>query len=475
MTVETDQANERRCNPQGYAGRFERRPEYLFGTLVDQVIDASCIKQRPVKDLHVIEIADVFTGPDEVFIGFGKPNAYLVCPDPEGGYQKFYGKSLRRAPSIIQPTRGIVQSGILIRLKGLPCEAIPRIQAAMVKHHGKKFWTCVNAIMTILHDAGFTSGKKSLTSRYMPFRQLGNLLRDGICYEGKAVKFEVIRTTPANMERFSFQIKMAEYLTMCRHAQRQSTALQWVSDRVTDFKRGFARNILGRKPKKKTVYQAAPALPDGVDYLDDISISLSRASKAGVILRMLWGAHTLFQASQKRVDIEQYLPGILPPFPQKNPSLLTRIKKRILISPPVVWLIRQILAPAFASVGPKSEQEIYDMLVTHSDEQPMKYNIVMTSKTITIASTSVAVKVIDWLLSKHVIVSGYSHDDRFAGEVWKDVDGVIHLNPNSGTFQPSQEQLIKAGQFMKAIFPHVRFVVEDIEGKFRQEIQLAAA
>ncbi|HMO23951.1 MAG TPA: hypothetical protein PKC98_23550, partial [Candidatus Melainabacteria bacterium] len=85
----------------------------------------------------------------------------------------------------------------------------------------------------------------------------------------------------------------------------------------------------------------------------------------------------------------------------------------------------------------------------------MKYNIVMTSKTITIASTSVAVKVIDWLLSKHVIVSGYSHDDRFAGEVWKDVEGIIHLNPNSGTFQPSQEQLIKAGQFMKAIFPHV--------------------
>lgn len=470
MTVEITQTAKRKCNPQGYASRFERRPEFLFGQLVQEVVNASRIKQRPIKDLKVVEIADVFQGADEVFIGFGKPNAYLVCPDPAGGYQKFYGKSLKRAPSIIQPTKGIVQSGILIRLNGLPCEAIPRIQKAMVKHHGTKFWTCVNAIMCILNDAGFASGTTSLTKRYMPFNQLGALLKDGLTYDGQPVETEVIRTTPANVENFSFQIKMSEYLTMCRHAQRSSKTLNWLSDSLTSFKRGFAKNVLGVTRQKKPDYIEAPALPDGVDYKDDISISLSKASKTGIILRMLWGAHTLFQARQSRVNIDHYLPDVLPPFPQEKPSLLTRIKKRVLISEPVVWLIRQILAPGFVKVGEKSEQEIYDMLVTHSDVLPMKYNIVMTSKTTTIAQTSVAVKVIDWLLSKHVIVSGYSHDDRFAGEVWKDIDGIIHLNPNSCTFQPSMEQLIQAGHYMKAIFPNVRIMVETLDGSYREEI-----
>ena len=473
MTTEALQANRRRCSPQGYSRRFERRPEFLFGMLIDEVINASAIKQRPVKDLKVIEISDVFAGDDEVFIGFGKPNAYLVCPDPQGGYQKFYGKSLKRAPSIIQPTRGIVQSGVLIRLKGLPCDAIPRIQAGMVKHHGTKFWTCVNAIMCILHDAGFASGKTSLTKRYMPFNQLGALLRDGLTYDGQAIEFEVIRTTPSNVENFSFQIKMAEYLTMCRHAQRNSKWMEGLGNFFGGLKRGFAQQVLGRETISKPDYVEAPALPDDVDYMEDIEISLSKASRAGVYLRMLWGAHTLFQARQNRVDIDQYLPEVLPPFPQKNPSLLTRIKKKVLISPPVVWMIRQILAPGFAGVGPKSEQDVYDMLVTHSDELPMKFNIVITGKAITIASISVAVKVIDWFLSKHVILSGYSRDDRFAGDVWKDTQGVIHLNPNSGTFQPTQEQLVQAGRYLKAIFPHVKIVVENLEGTFRQEIEAA--
>lgn len=459
-----------KCNPQGYASRFERRPEFLFGNLIDCVINASGIKQRPVSDLKVIEIADVFSGDDEVFIGFGKPNAYLVCPAPEGGYQKFYGKSLRRAPSIIQHTKGIVQSGILMRFKNLPPEAIPRIQAAMVKHHGTKFWTCVNAIMCIMNDAGFASGNTSLTKRYMPFNQLGVLLKDGFTYNGKPVEMDVIRTTNANVERFGVQIKIAEYMTMCRHAQRKSKFLSAVGDSFTTFRRGFAENVLGRKRREAVNYVEAPALPDNPDYKDDIVVGLSRASSTGVMLRMLWGAHTLFQASQSRVDINDYLPEVLPAFPQKNPDFVTRLKKRVLMSPPVVWLIRRILAPSFVKVGAKSEQEIYDMLLTHSDGLPLKYNIVMSRDETTIAQTSVAVKAIDWLLSKHVIVSGYKYDERFAGEVWKDIDGTIRINPNSGTFQPTDEQLIQAGRYMKAIFPHVRIVVESTDGRWSMEI-----
>ena len=36
MTTEALQANRRRCSPQGYSRRFERRPEFLFGMLIDR-------------------------------------------------------------------------------------------------------------------------------------------------------------------------------------------------------------------------------------------------------------------------------------------------------------------------------------------------------------------------------------------------------------------------------------------------------
>ncbi len=52
----------------------------------------------------MFKIPEVFSGRDEIFIGFGRPNAYLVCPDGKGGYQKFAGKSLKRAPSVIEAT-----------------------------------------------------------------------------------------------------------------------------------------------------------------------------------------------------------------------------------------------------------------------------------------------------------------------------------------------------------------------------------
>ena len=116
----------------GYTQRFERRPEFeLWGSLVKDVVDAGGVRQRTVDDLKIFKISDVFAGNDEIFIGFGKPNAYLVVPDGQGGYQKFAGKSLRRAPSRIEDTRGFVQSGVLVRLKNLPQGAAEALRQAM--------------------------------------------------------------------------------------------------------------------------------------------------------------------------------------------------------------------------------------------------------------------------------------------------------------------------------------------------------
>lgn len=457
-------------NPvNGYARHFERRPEFLFGSHVDQVIDASSIRERTIKDLRVFRISDLFSGGQEIFLGFGLPNVYLTVPDGKGGYEKFAAKSLKRAPSVVEDTRNFVQSGIMLRMLNLPEHAAVKLRAAMRVHHGKKYWTCVNANLRVLEDAGFTSGNRQLSSLYMPYALLSYLLQNGLEFEGRPVQLEVVRTTQANMESYARQIIAAELLTFCRHGERMLESKAQKSKVWKGVKAvvlapfnllGLAGSAvgLGGKDEPVIVREVAPALPAAVEYHNDIRVKLSVASSTGTVLRQFWGAHALFTGEQTRVDPLDYLSERLKPFPQKTPNLVTRLKKRVLFSKWVIKLIHTVLAHDYADLGLKSERDVYDMLRTDSAKKSNKYNLVITTKKIIIARTTVGIKVIDWILSKHVLASGYDPDVLFAGEIWKDIEGKIPMNGNSGTYQPNDEQVLAAGRYMQAVFPHLTVV-----------------
>jgi hypothetical protein len=453
----------------GIARHFERRPEFLFGSHVDEVIDASSIRERTIQDLRVFRISDLFAGANEIFLGFGLPNVYLTVPDGKGGYEKFAAKSLKRAPSVVEDTRNFVQSGIVLRFVNLPAHAAEKLRAAMRVHHGKKYWTCVNANLRVLEDAGFSSGGRKLSSIYMPYALLSYLLANGIEFEGKPVELEVIRTTQANMESYARQIIAAELLTFCRHGQRALDAKAqkskvWKGVRAVvsapSKMLGAAFGLTGLTSAPPVISrEVAPALPADANYHADFDVKLSIASSTGALLRQFWGAHALFTGEQKRVEALDYLKQRLKPFPQARPNLVTKLKKRVLFSRPVIRLIHAFLAPSYASIGLKSERDVYDMLRTDSKKVANKYNLVITTEKIILARTTVRLNVVDWILSKHVLASGYDPNVVFAGEVWKDVDGVIHINGNSGTYQPSDEDVVAAGAFMRALFPHLTIVV----------------
>lgn len=449
----------------GYARRFERRPEFrLFGKLVAEVVDASTVRERAANDLKVIRIKDVFAGDNEIFMGFGKPNAYLVIPDGKGGYDKFAGKSLRRAPSVVQETRGFVQSGIIVRFLNLPPHAAGKIREAMQVYDGQKFWTCVNACLHVLERAGFqASNGKPLTERYWPYALLSTLIRGELTFEGVPVAYEVIRTSPDTLQRYSLQIITAEALTFCRHADRNLEEAS-KKNKLVRIVYGVGTSPLrlvglkGKKAQARVNAPVAPALPDDKDYVSDIRVRVSSASFIGTILRQIWGAHTLFEASQDRVDVNGYLTRTLNAFPQPKPNFVTRLKKRVLFSKPVIWLIRRLLAPKYFDIGNRSEAQLYDMLRTDSPDAPNKYNLVITRARMIIARISIGAKIIDWILSKHVLMSGYDKDVVFAGEVWKDADGIIHVSRNSGTYQPDEEMHDLAVAYVQAVFPNLTVV-----------------
>ncbi|MBU6452443.1 MAG: hypothetical protein KGS72_11730 [Cyanobacteria bacterium REEB67] len=452
-------ANTQRDNVSGLAAHFECRPEFLFGNEnVPHVIDASTVRERTIADLKVFHIPDVFAGRDEVFIGFGIPNAYLVCPDGQGGYQKFAGKSLRRAPSVIEATRDFVQSGILLRFKNLPPHAAEKLRAAMKVHHGNKYWTCVNANLRVMEDAGFSAGKRKLSSIYFPEAMLAYLLENELKFEGQRIELQWIRTTPMSVERHAAKIMKAELWTFCRHAERSlqpAAKKHKLLGRVLAFTSG---KMDAREAKNKTVKrEVAPALPLDLPYETDIAIKVSRTSAAGTLLRQVWaGSHAFFEGTQERIKSEDYLTETLQPFPQANPSFVTRLKKGVLFSRPVVYAIRHFLAHRYTDVGVHSERDVHNMVRTHSEAAPNKYNVVLTTRRIILARISVGAKLIDWILSKHVLMSGYAKDVIFAGELWKDAEGTFWLSPNSGTYQPTVAQLEAAAAYLRKVFPHLR-------------------
>ena len=199
----------------------------------------------------------------------------------------------------------------------------------------------------------------------------------------------------------------------------------------------------------------ANVFPDSAD--DGYEVQISQPSKFGRLFRHIWPAHTFFRVKQTKAAAADYLPETLKAFPQANPSLLTRIKKGILFSPPVVSFIRRQLANAFESVRGLTDKDLFDQLEVHSAETPAKYNIVIEGSLLTVARLDHGSKAPDWILSKHVLMSGYSNDVRFAGEIWKEADGTVRLSNNSGTYRPSDAQLERAVAYLSAVFPNITF------------------
>lgn len=455
-----------------YANHFECRPEQLFNRWV-MVHDASYIGETTSRreKLQVIRTSDVFADANATFLGFGKPNTYLTVPDGKGGYQKFAGKSAKLDKSVIADTKGRVQSGILLHFLNLSESAIINLRKQMELHHGKRYITCVNVNARIMEAAGFTTGGKPLSEHYLPNALLRTILIDGLFYNGYKVEFNVIRTTPVRMERFALQIKTAELSAFCRHADRslydrsQKSAIWNGIYNVVHFPGKLLRRF--KKDPVLPSRKVAPPLPDGVDYARDVHVRMSVAASFGMLLRLVWGSHSLFEGEQNRVQPNGYFGKTLDPFP-KVKGFTTWVKRWVLFNKLNIWLIHRFLAPNYAELGPQSEAEIFNMLRTHSDEESNIYNLVImrTPRDLTngvrfvLSRISSGARFVAWVLSKHVLSSNYDPGVLFAGELYKDVSGVIHLTGNSGTYKPTLEELYAARDFLAAIFRHVTFVVD---------------
>ena len=144
----------------------------------------------------------------------------------------------------------------------------------------------------------------------------------------------------------------------------------------------------------------------------------------------------------------------------------TKVKKYILFSRPVVMTIHRQLAALWDDHGEFSPAPLASMMSIHTKKEPHPYNIVITGNYLIGMHYNpvLDLKLVNWVLSKHVLISGYDDDVRFAGEAWMEhqEDGVaLHLTNNSGTYLPNNEHLAAAGRFSSAAFPGLKLEIHE--------------
>lgn len=434
------------------------RHETLFGNLTPVYDYSHLVKEKQTNtEIKVFKISNIIKN-EEVFIGFGKPNVFIGLPN-DNNHLKFDAKSIKRKPSEIVDTRDWAQSGLIFKFNNLPKSAVKNLESSAKSFEGSKYWTCVNANCRVLNRAGFTTGGKDFSQFYFPMPMAKNIIKYGIEFQGKKIEFEIIKTVPNYLESFGLSVVKSQWATFYRHGKRYFKGLSkkypfWKM--LNKLKHAIFDRF--KKNKNNKIEDEVVLFPENIECKNDFELTISKPSKLGLYGRYIWGPHAFFEIKQDEKRVEKLLPDRLKEYSQKKKGLFTTIKKNILFSKPVINFIRKHLINEKEVINNCSEKELYNMLRTHTQEKPHKYNLVVTKDRISVIKISIKYKLVDWILSKHVLLSGYSNDVRFAGEFWKETDGCIYFNNNSGTYAPNNNTVKKAELLLRKIFPNVTII-----------------
>jgi hypothetical protein len=460
---------------QGIRSGAVIRPEPLFHRKTRLIIDThyaaehnilrNGLEETEFEHIKLISLDKLFDNKKETFLGFGLPNVYLTIPNEEyDGYNKFAAFMLWRQVSAVVPTKGRVQSGFLIRFRDLPKDTIEIIRKSMVNHSNKRHVSCAYASACVLNASGFTSGGSDLRNHFGARALFQQIYENGLEFKEKPLTLDFIRTTRLTLEEHFHEVRRKELTSLGRTYKK-------IINECSSSNNKIRAPIL-----EVNDIPMNPIVQSDMNYLTRLQIS--RPGRFGAIIRKIWGSHTLFRVipNPEKIDINNYLPDILIAFPSKNPDLFTRIKKSFLFSRPVVITIRKQMASLWDDHGEFSSGSLASMMPIHTKNEPHLYNIVITGNHFMGMHSNPFLnsKFVEWILSKHVLISGYDDDVRFAGAAWMEhqQDGVvIHLTNDSGTYKPNNQHLVKAGQFVSDAFPGLKVEIHENQDSLKSPSQ----
>lgn len=441
--------------------KFDQFSSYLYGRKTFEVVNPTGIREFAAESDGTLNtvMASHFLKPDVMAINFGIPNVatFLTEAKEDGSVQtvKIDAKSLKRDKMSYHGTNGKIQSGVFFVPTNLPQEALERFKAASKKLEGRADITCVNTNCRVLEKAGFTIEGKKMTETIFPTTLMEHFLFRNVIYTDSngvrhKVHFEIINTTPHSLEEHYEKIDLAVVGTRLRHKRRNADTEE------NRKERGVAARALIQEEKKRIKEGAASH--EVRHDLKTRKVSVSVSSSFGDFFARIWGRHTIYEVdlSDKKDEIANAFEGTKPlkPFPQENPSLVTRIKRDFLFSKPMINFLRRHIMGSTDTLYLET-QDLFNHLKSTNGE---RLNYVVLGDKVVLAKVKAsevqegARKIADWALSKHALIAG-RESVHCSGELWYDKEkGRFMVNKDSGTYMPDSARLKKAVDLINTIF-----------------------
>lgn len=413
----------------------------------------------PASGLRLFPIEEVFLDHTSVLIGCGDPNAAISVYRQDGlkgaGWYKYSAFMFWRQPAYIAHTKGRLQSGLYLELRGLPTEARESLWLAMGYLQGRRGPSCAKLNAEVLAIAGFTLGNgKPINQAIRPSRHVSLLWQHGIAYKGQPVDSRIVLTGDKGVGDHMKSTWLKEVTAPGRTVRKIYTADKGhVSAPVFDERQ--------------------------VDQIDSerwlghpVTISVNRPSRLGANLTFLFGQQPVYTVALDSLGHVEELSKPLQPFPGKL-DRVTKVKKHILFSRPVIAAIRRSRhhsvdvfrdIPAGAaidmltpSIGPDHDTAaLYNCVVTLNSDGQGEARITPLKNLDATSQNDRVVKAVNWILAKHVLISGYDPQTVTACELWcyRNETGqlVVRFNDNSGTYKPDDARSKALEQYLKALF-----------------------
>lgn len=437
-----------------YTKGSQQLSSYLHGCGTFEVIYPEGITEFAATtdaDLKTIMASHLFK-PDMMAINFGTPNVatFVTEGKEDGSVQtiKVDAKSLYRAPMGYHATNGKIQSGVFLVPTNLPEEALLRFKKAAEGLQESKDITCVNTNCRVLQQAGFSIEGIAMDQTVFPMALLEHLLFRNVFYTDSQgtkhkVHFDILNTTKLSLEKFFEEVDTAVVGTRQRHLRRNADTEE------NQKARGAAAQALIAQEVER-LRLAGPPQQINDEHLGQRKVTVSVPSFLGNAIARFWGRHTMYEVdlSDRREEIfkafQSFTSPKLLPFPQEKPSLVTRLKRDLFFSGPVIRFLRRHMMGRVDTIYLRT-QDIFKYL---KSTEGAHLNYVLLDKKMVLAmvqasgnSGAVHRKTADWALSKHALLAG-RQEVYCSGEIWYDrTKDLFVMNDDSGTYKPSPERV----------------------------------
>jgi hypothetical protein len=418
-----------------------------------------------------------FLRPGSFYLSFGDTDVHAGEIINENTIRKLQPTGCPFNKTKVSHSDGSERSGLFFVPSDLPVDARKALYQAVEKMASSHARSTTSTLVDLLTTAGFEltapqHGTRLSTKNevdnyelkqcHTPVQLLQGILKYGLSFKGAPLPARIINTTGRPLSTLKNKLDHAPIRASLQQMQQILTSAEHTAQRQE-----LAKTIRANTPAP---IGTSPAASHPEDPTHPIKIATAKTSPTGALLRRFISPHVLFKIQLDADAITRHLSTRLKPFAQKNPDIITRLKKDLFFPPSTAKRVSNLMAEAFETRHSITGAELLSLLENqsrkvipspHTSETPNIFNCIITDDALILGQVKAGCLAIDDVLSKHVLLAEYA-DVRFAGEIYAQ-NNTLFVTRNSGTYRPTALQLNGTTALLNEQFSFISIESDDNE------------